>query len=238
MQIETEDNCSSKSLGTLAREFLRILDETNGEIDITQFRERMNVAKRRVYDVTSTLEGIGIIRKISRNKYVRIDPNHTHSDDGDSDSEESLYQKKKTLSNEYHKKCKELEELEESNRNLISKNNKYMFLDCTNIYDNPLFKESTVVSLNDTKGSEISLCNDNNSQLFVVDSPYNTLHPQLYKHKNTHIDVYSTNTDQPFDNSSQIPYNNNLLNRNSISYGQDSDSECECTLSDLFLDRS
>uniref|UniRef100_A0A1I7RSE0 E2F_TDP domain-containing protein n=1 Tax=Bursaphelenchus xylophilus TaxID=6326 RepID=A0A1I7RSE0_BURXY len=63
---------TEKSLGTLTKKFIKFLqDSPHSLVDINQFvqqSERLNVSqKRRIYDITNVLEGIGLIEKKTKN---------------------------------------------------------------------------------------------------------------------------------------------------------------------------
>ncbi|XP_037048062.1 transcription factor E2F5 [Bradysia coprophila] len=60
---------TDKSLGILTRKFVQILQKTsNGVLDLKYAADVLNVKqKRRIYDITNVLEGIGLIEKKSKN---------------------------------------------------------------------------------------------------------------------------------------------------------------------------
>lgn len=56
------------SLGLLTRKFIDMLNETpDGLLDLNKAVENLGVQKRRIYDITNVLEGIGIISKSGKN---------------------------------------------------------------------------------------------------------------------------------------------------------------------------
>lgn len=56
------------SLGLLTKKFVGLLEESaNGVIDLNKASEQLGVQKRRIYDITNVLEGIGILEKKSKN---------------------------------------------------------------------------------------------------------------------------------------------------------------------------
>lgn len=66
------------SLGLLTKKFVSLLQEhgggpgappgsTHGVLDLNQAAEKLGVQKRRIYDITNVLEGIGLIAKKSKN---------------------------------------------------------------------------------------------------------------------------------------------------------------------------
>ncbi len=57
------------SLEELTKKFLSLLlaDSKTKHIDLKHATKRLNVQKRRIYDITNVLEGIGCIKKIAKN---------------------------------------------------------------------------------------------------------------------------------------------------------------------------
>lgn len=53
-----------------------IESSTNGVLDLNEVSQKLNVQKRRIYDITNVLEGIGLIQKQSKNtilwKYASV----------------------------------------------------------------------------------------------------------------------------------------------------------------------
>jgi E2F/DP family winged-helix DNA-binding domain. len=56
------------SLGILTKRFVSLLrSSSNGILDLNNAAEILDVQKRRIYDITNVLEGIGVIEKNSKN---------------------------------------------------------------------------------------------------------------------------------------------------------------------------
>lgn len=56
------------SLGLLTKKFVALLKSSpNGVLDLNIAAEHLSVQKRRIYDITNVLEGIGILEKRSKN---------------------------------------------------------------------------------------------------------------------------------------------------------------------------
>lgn len=69
---EADDGSTSraeKSLGLLTQRFLQLLQEAkDGVVDLNIAADKLNVKqKRRIYDITNVLEGVGLIEKKSKN---------------------------------------------------------------------------------------------------------------------------------------------------------------------------
>jgi hypothetical protein len=61
------------SLGLLTRKFIDLLENSaDGVIDLNVASVQLNVQKRRIYDITNVLEGIGILEKVSYMPVIRI----------------------------------------------------------------------------------------------------------------------------------------------------------------------
>ncbi|KAF9170501.1 e2f transcription factor, partial [Mortierella sp. AD011] len=58
---------SDRSLGLLTKLFIKLLKEENGTLDLNMTAEKLKVQKRRIYDITNVLEGIGLIEKFKKN---------------------------------------------------------------------------------------------------------------------------------------------------------------------------
>lgn len=56
------------SLGLLTRRFVQLLrDSPDGIVDLNGAATQLEVQKRRIYDITNVLEGIGVIEKKGKN---------------------------------------------------------------------------------------------------------------------------------------------------------------------------
>lgn len=57
------------SLGLLTKKFMDLLKESpEGVVDLNECSQKLQVQKRRIYDITNVLEGIGILEKKSKNQ--------------------------------------------------------------------------------------------------------------------------------------------------------------------------
>jgi transcription factor E2F3 len=58
-------------LGLLTKKFLGLVkqrEEEDGVIDLNEASRTLDVKKRRIYDITNVLEGVGLIEKKSKNR--------------------------------------------------------------------------------------------------------------------------------------------------------------------------
>ncbi|XP_054745023.1 transcription factor E2F2 [Anastrepha obliqua] len=59
------------SLVALTQKFVQLMKQNNGRIDLKEATELLDVQKRRIYDITNVLEGIGLIEKTRHSSTVR-----------------------------------------------------------------------------------------------------------------------------------------------------------------------
>lgn len=72
------------SLGTLTEKFIQMLEQSgNGMVDLNDAVSDLKVEKRRIYDITNVLEGIGYIQKFKKSQFRLIDPQQEQSIDAD-----------------------------------------------------------------------------------------------------------------------------------------------------------
>ncbi|XP_077516973.1 transcription factor E2F3-like isoform X1 [Amblyomma americanum] len=64
----SERNRYDTSLGLLTKKFVQLLKgASDGVVDLNRASEQLGVQKRRIYDITNVLEGVGLIEKKSKN---------------------------------------------------------------------------------------------------------------------------------------------------------------------------
>ncbi|XP_066917575.1 transcription factor E2F2-like isoform X2 [Clytia hemisphaerica] len=80
------------SLGILTKRFVSLLrSSTNGILDLNNAAEILDVQKRRIYDITNVLEGIGVIEKNSKNNIKWVGAKHLEkTDETNSPQEEAV----------------------------------------------------------------------------------------------------------------------------------------------------
>lgn len=81
------------SLGVLSAKFMKLLSETeNGILDLNHAATSLSAQKRRVYDITNVLEGIGLVSKLSKSKVAlrRVDEDFVETMSGQHKEHKSL----------------------------------------------------------------------------------------------------------------------------------------------------
>jgi len=72
------------SLSVLTRKFLQLIrGSPNHTVDLNEAVKVLNVQKRRIYDITNVLEGIGFIQKVLKNKIKWVGSTDSMSSDDD-----------------------------------------------------------------------------------------------------------------------------------------------------------
>lgn len=114
--LETSKGRHDNSLGVLTRKFVELIKSSPDlRLDLNDAVRTLNVQKRRIYDITNVLEGIGYIEKILKNtiKWVGV------KEDTNPQLEEDIIKKKEIIS-ELQMKEKELDNfLEKAQENLM-----------------------------------------------------------------------------------------------------------------------
>lgn len=68
LESPSSERKSETSLGGLTKRFCELLHASpDGVLDLNEAAETLRVQKRRIYDITNVLEGVGLITKASKN---------------------------------------------------------------------------------------------------------------------------------------------------------------------------
>ena len=170
-----EDNKQENSLGQLTRNFLQYIKKKGRvNININDLVKDLNVKKRRIYDITNVLQGIGYIEKNGKNEIIWTKSYNNQTNISNMDSVPENY-----LSN-YNNLKQKLEELKKEDKEIEDELNKYReeFNDISKKKDFPkygyiTFDDMTNLSKNDkldfmiikaTKGTVINVIDDEESK--------------------------------------------------------------------------
>ncbi|KAI5678350.1 hypothetical protein M9H77_09300 [Catharanthus roseus] len=147
------------SLGLLTKKFLNLIQEApGGTLDLNKTADVLEVQKRRIYDITNVLEGIGLIEKTTKN-HIRwrgselLGPRELDHQANFLKAEvEHLYAEECRLDNRIREKLEQLRALEfdqTSQRNL--------FLTKEDIMNLPCFRDKTVIAVKAPHASNIEV---------------------------------------------------------------------------------
>ncbi|XP_052112855.1 transcription factor E2FA isoform X2 [Arachis duranensis] len=146
------------SLGMLTKKFVNLVKHSeDGNLDLNQAAETLEVKKRRIYDITNVLEGIGLIEKKLKN---RIHWKGTESSSGDVDGDISMLKEEvERLSLEEHRLDDRIREMQERLRSLSEDENKQKFLFVTeeDIKAVPCFQNETLIAIKAPHGTTLEV---------------------------------------------------------------------------------
>jgi len=161
------------SLGQLTARFLRqVRESATGIVDLNLAADQLGVPKRRVYDITNVLEGIGVIEKTTKNKIAwkevlsieNIESDPTRSSDeiaGDYATDEISKLKKELEHLQEQEKSvdQQIEDLQKEIRSYTSgeKESNLAFVTFDDIRSIPEFRGHTIIAIKAPTGTELTV---------------------------------------------------------------------------------
>ncbi|KAJ4896542.1 Transcription factor E2FC [Raphanus sativus] len=154
------NNCRyDSSLGLLTKKFVNLIIEAeDGSLDLNHCADVLEVQKRRIYDITNVLEGIGLIEKTTKNhiRWKGAD-NLGHLELGDQISRlklevESLQSEESRLDDLIRERQTALRSLEEDECS-----RRYMFMTEEDITSLPRFQNKTLLAIKAPTASYIEV---------------------------------------------------------------------------------
>jgi len=131
------------SLGILTKKFVSLFhSDPSGTVDLNKASEGLQVQKRRIYDITNVLEGIGLVEKKSKNtvhwrggrdQQVSLEHSDLHADI------EDLKEKEASLDDLLVKAERDLK--------LLTQQNQYAYVSYQDLRNIPRFKSQTVMAI-------------------------------------------------------------------------------------------
>ncbi|XP_057490710.1 transcription factor E2FC-like [Actinidia eriantha] len=147
------------SLGLLTKKFISLIQEAkNGTLDLNKATNVLAVQKRRIYDITNVLEGIGFIEKTAKS-HIRWKGLEMLAQKELDDQVTSL---KAEVENLYAEECR-LDECIREKQDLLrtlqhdEKYQKYLFLTAEDINRLPFFENQTVIVIQAPRASSIEV---------------------------------------------------------------------------------
>ncbi|XWS56051.1 hypothetical protein CRYUN_Cryun09bG0053500 [Craigia yunnanensis] len=147
------------SLGLLTKKFINLIKHAeDGILDLNKAAETLEVQKRRIYDITNVLEGIGLIEKKLKNKihWKGVDA----SKPGEADGDVSVLQAEiENLSMEEHKLDDQIREMQERLRDLSENENnqRWLFVTEEDIKSLPCFQNETLIAIKAPHGTTMEV---------------------------------------------------------------------------------
>ncbi|KAF0889429.1 hypothetical protein E2562_024495 [Oryza meyeriana var. granulata] len=147
------------SLGLLTKKFLNLLKGAPGGIvDMNNAAETLEVQKRRIYDITNVLEGIGLIEKKLKNniRWKGIDDSRP----GEVSDDMSILQADiEALSLQEHSLDQQISELRDKLRGLTEdeNNQKWLYVTEDDIKSLPCFQNQTLIAIKAPHGTTLEV---------------------------------------------------------------------------------
>ncbi|OAY42972.1 transcription factor E2FA [Manihot esculenta] len=147
------------SLGLLTKKFVNLIKRAeDGILDLNKAAETLEVQKRRIYDITNVLEGIGLIEKKLKNRirWKGVDASRPGEAEGDA----SLLQVEiEKLSMEEHRLDDQIREMQERLRELSEEENnqKWLFVTEEDIKSIPCFQNETLIAIKAPHGTTLEV---------------------------------------------------------------------------------
>lgn len=147
------------SLGLLTKKFINLIKHAeDGTLDLNNAAETLEVQKRRIYDITNVLEGIGLIEKKLKNRihWKGIDasrPGETEDDSNVLQAEvEKLSLEEKRLDDHIREMQDRLRDLSEDETN-----QKWLFVTEEDIKGLPCFTNETLIAIKAPHGTTLEV---------------------------------------------------------------------------------
>nr|GEZ73335.1 transcription factor E2FB-like [Tanacetum cinerariifolium] len=141
------------SLGLLTKKFISLIKHADdGMLDLNKAAETLKVQKRRIYDITNVIEGIGLIEKKLKN---RIQWKGLDSSSGETDENAEV----EYLSVEEHRLDEKTREMQEILRDLSEDKiiKKWLFVTEEDIKSLPRFLEETLIAIKAPNGTTLEV---------------------------------------------------------------------------------
>lgn len=147
------------SLGLLTKKFIHLLKRAeDGILDLNKAAETLQVQKRRIYDITNVLEGIGLIEKNIKNRiyWKGIESSTPGNVDGDISL---LKSEVDNLSLEEQRLDDQIREMQERLRSLSEdeNNQKFLFVTEEDIKGLPCFQNETLIAIKAPHGTTLEV---------------------------------------------------------------------------------
>lgn len=153
-------NCRyDSSLGLLTKKFINLIKHAeDGILDLNKAAETLEVQKRRIYDITNVLEGIGLIEKKLKNRirWKGLDVSRP----GEVDDDVTILQAEvENLSLEERRLDDHIREMQEKLRDLSEdeNNQKWLFVTEEDIKGLPCFQKETLIAIKAPHGTTLEV---------------------------------------------------------------------------------
>ncbi|KAI0530631.1 hypothetical protein KFK09_000177 [Dendrobium nobile] len=156
------------SLSLLTKKFLNLLLEAgDGTLDLNKAAQELDVQKRRMYDITNVLEGVGLIEKGLKNM-IRLKATQMSRPKEMEESKARLRAEIEIMSNEEHRLDRLIRERQEQLAVLLQdeNNKKWRYVTQEDINALPCFEDSTLIAIEAPHGTIVEVPDPNESSEF------------------------------------------------------------------------
>ncbi|XP_028783206.1 transcription factor E2FB-like isoform X1 [Neltuma alba] len=147
------------SLGLLTKKFINLIKQAeDGILDLNKAADTLEVQKRRIYDITNVLEGIGLIEKKLKNRIQWKGLDVSRPGEAD-DSFSSLQTEVENLTMKEGQLDEQIREMQERLRKLSEdeNNQKWLFLTEDDIKGLPCFLNETLIAIKAPHGTTLEV---------------------------------------------------------------------------------
>ncbi|KAL2328425.1 hypothetical protein Fmac_021852 [Flemingia macrophylla] len=147
------------SLGLLTKKFINLIKQAeDGILDLNKAADTLEVQKRRIYDITNVLEGIGLIEKKLKNRIQWKGLDVSRPGEAD-DSFASLQAEVENLKMEERQLDEQIREMQERLRDLSEdeNNEKLLFVTEEDIKNLPCFQNETLIAIKAPHGTTLEV---------------------------------------------------------------------------------
>ncbi|WJX50006.1 hypothetical protein P8452_36371 [Trifolium repens] len=147
------------SLGLLTKKFINLIKQAeDGILDLNNAADTLEVQKRRIYDITNVLEGIGLIEKKLKNRIQWKGLDVSKPGEAD-DSFASLQAEIENLTMEERRLDEQIREMQEKLRDLSEdeNNEKLLFVTEEDIKNLPCFQNETLIAIKAPHGTTLEV---------------------------------------------------------------------------------
>ncbi|KAK9939062.1 hypothetical protein M0R45_015771 [Rubus argutus] len=147
------------SLGLLTKKFINLIKHAeDGILDLNRAADTLEVQKRRIYDITNVLEGIGLIEKKLKNRIQWKGLEATRTGDAE-ENYDGLKAQVENLSIEEGRLDEQIREMQERLSNLSEdeSNKKWLFVTEEDIKGLPCFQNETLIAIKAPHGTTLEV---------------------------------------------------------------------------------